>query len=321
MNNNLPLISVVVPTCDRPRTLIDSIESIIANDYPASRFEIIVVDQSSDSKTRDAVEKKFSQNKNLTYLHSTIKCSSDSRNKGWQRAKGEIAAFTDDDAWVDRCWLSALAAAFKKYKKTIGMVGGRIVPIFQGEKPAWLPPEREYLLPSFDYGGKMRSFPANAQPISVNLAIWRSVIEEIGGFDTRLGLKNDAEIPYITGEDTYLGIKVRDAGYSIIYQPDAVAYHPVTAQRMKRGFFLKRNFHEGATLIAIENAKEELTKQVLGNHIKWHLIRACWLILPLGKHVIIPKKGRAKSYMLTAAKIAFSLGAIKYSLYLRKKIN
>jgi GT2 family glycosyltransferase len=318
MPDNPPFISVVVPTCERPTTLKVLIDSLAACCYSKDSYEIIVVDQSSSNGKRGQTEKICSLIDNLIYIHSDIKCSSDSRNRGWERAKGKIIAFTDDDAIVDSQWLNALADAFGKHKKNVGIVGGRIVPLFKGKKPDWLPPEREYLLPSFNYDGEMRPFPENSLPISVNLAIWRSLFKELGGFNTKLGLKNDAEIPYIGGEDTYLGMKVREAGYHIIYQPEAIVYHPVTSWRLKKKFFLIRNFREGTTCMALESVKERCTEKVLAKHTSWHFKRACFLVLLLIKDFIIPKKGRAKAYMLCASKIAFSLGVIKYSQFLKK---
>ncbi len=316
-------ISVVVPTCNRPKMLLNCIESIRVNSY--SHYEIVVVDQSSDNRTEKQIKDRFNDDSRIVYLHSDIKCSSDSRNKGWQMAKGEIIAFTDDDAFVDAGWLEAFSETFNQEQEHIGIVGGRIVPIFQIPRPSWLPPEKDYFLPSFDIGGEMKPFPEESLPIGVNFALWKSILEEIGGFDTRLGLKglkNDANISYINligGEDSYVGIRVRNSGYQIVYLPSAVVYHPVTAQRLTKKFFLKRNFREGATSIAIRNVEKTCSKQELSSHINWHLRMIGSYSFTFCRDFLIPKKGWSKIYMLGAANIAFSIGVIRYSMYLKKK--
>lgn len=310
-------ISVVIPTCDRPKMLLECIESIRANSYP--HYEIIVVDQSSDNMTEKLIKDRFNGDSRIVFLHSDIKCSSGSRNKGWQKAKGKIIAFTDDDALVDVEWLGAYVAVFNRENSRIGMAGGRILPIFQIPRPSWLPPERDYFLPSFNIGDETKPFPEESLPISVNLALWKSILEETGGFDTRLGLKNDTEISYITGEDSYLGIKVRNLGYRIIYLPSATVYHPITAQRLTKRFFLKRHFSEGATTLAIENVKKTCSKQNLSSHIHWHLKSIILHILLFFRDFLIPKKGRSKAYMLVAANIAYSIGVIHHSIYLKNK--
>jgi glucosyl-dolichyl phosphate glucuronosyltransferase len=312
-------ISVVIPTCDRPKTLMGSIESIRANHYP--NYDIIVVDQSANDQTHQEIKDRFGGDPKIVYLHSKIKCSSDSRNKGWRKAKGEIVAFTDDDAFVGDGWLEAYDEAFRRKDMRVGMAGGRITPVFEIPRPFWLPSEKEYLLPSFDAGNEMKPFPENCLPISANFAITRELLEATGGFDTRLGLKKDADIPYITGEDSFLSIRVRSLGGFILYQPSAIVYHPITADRLTRRFFLKRNFREGATVIAIENVQTPCTGQRLSSHIRWHLKKIIYYTLLFCKDFLIPQRGRTQAYMLRASEIAFSIGVIRHSLYLRKRLR
>ncbi len=325
MQENIPFISVIIPTCDRPQTLVDAIAAILANDYPPTHYEVIVVDQGADDKTKNAVQKHYGQNEKVIYLHTPVKCCSSARNLGMQQAKGDILAFTDDDATVDKNWLAAYAAVFTSPintggdDSTIAYAGGRIIPVYQDNRPTWLPPQREYLLPAFDLGGELRPFPENSQPIGVNLAIRRAILEEFGGFDKRLGLKNDAEIPYITGEDTLLGQQVRQAGYTVYYQPAAIVCHPVTPQRSTRRFFLRRNFREGVTFLAVENVRHQLSKKELNNHIRRQVKRSCWHTLLFLKNICIPKPGWSKAYMLSLSHLAFSAGVIHYARYIRKK--
>src|SRR6478672_9064720 len=46
MTSELPFVSVVVPTYNRARLVHDTLASLLAQDYPEDRFEIIVVDNS-----------------------------------------------------------------------------------------------------------------------------------------------------------------------------------------------------------------------------------------------------------------------------------
>jgi len=319
MGADFPLISVVIPTCHRPSTLIACIESIKVNDY--HNYEIIVVDQSTDDETRNQIGSKFSGDRRIVYLHSSIQCSSDSRNKGWKAAKGEIIVFTDDDAFVDKGWLEAYANSFINNDDKFGMIGGRIIPIFEIERPSWLPFEKDYLLPSFDAGNESRLFPEGSLPISVNFALPIKVLREVNGFDTRLGLKRNADMSNITGEDSFLALKVKDLGYNILYQPAAIVYHPIIARRLTRRFFIKRNFWQGITTIAVENAMEQCSKQKLSNHIYWHFKRVLRYLFRFLREFVIPAKGRSMKYMLIASELFFSIGVIRYSIYLRKGLH
>lgn len=314
--NNKPLISVVVPTCDRAAALVECIESITANDY--AHYEILIVDQSSNEDTQRRINEKFIKNPKVLYLRSNVKCSSNARNEGWRRAKGEIIAFTDDDAKVSVGWLKAFAVAFSKENSGVGMIGGRVLPVFDIPRPPWLPPEKDYLLPRFDAGDEMRAFPEESLPMSVNFALRREVLEKTGGFDTRLGLKSNSDNPYIGGEDSFLAMQVKAAGYLILYHPSAVVYHPIPADRLTRSFFLKRNFREGVTAIALENAKKPCSAQQLLSHIFWHFRRFLLYSLLFCGDFVMPKRDRPRKYMLRASELAFSSGVINHSLYLRR---
>ena len=117
----------------------------------------------------------------------------------------------------------------------------------------------------------------------------------------------------------YVGINVRNLGYSIDYLPSAVVYHPVTAERLTKTYFIKRNFREGVTSIAIENIKESCSAQKLSSYIRWHFQNIKLHLLPLLRAFLIPKKGRSQARMLGVANVASSIGVICYSRYLKKK--
>jgi GT2 family glycosyltransferase len=56
---------------------------------------------------------------------------------------------------------------------------------------------------------------------SNNMAMYRSAIDEVGAFDTRLG--TGASFPAATDNDC--GFLLLEAGYRIVYAPEAVLYH------------------------------------------------------------------------------------------------
>jgi len=314
------LISVVIPTCNRPSTIGAAIDSIIGTQY--EDYEIIIVDQSANDDTKQLVTSRYSNNSRVRYIHSDVMCSSDSRNVGWREALGEYIAFTDDDAFVDKNWLHSYADEIKKNHYQIGMIGGRIVPLFQTPRPHWLPEEKDFFLPSFDAGEETVPFPENCLPISVNLVASKALLESIGGFDTRLGLKNGSNTAFVTGgEDSFLGIKARAAGFPLTYLPSAVVYHPITAARLTIGFFLRRSFREGATTIAIEEAKCSHTQDQLEGHIRWHSKNLFYLISQLFKRAFLSTHQRSKAVMLTASDLAYSYGVVQYSKHLKTKLS
>ena len=57
--------------------------------------------------------------------------------------------------------------------------------------------------------------------IPINMAMYRSAVEEVGGFDERLG----PGTPFPGAEDNDLGFRLLESGYRIIYVPEAVIWH------------------------------------------------------------------------------------------------
>ena len=55
MNQDLPFFSVIVPTYERPEQLRTCLDSLARLDYPAERFEVIVVDDGSKSPPTEIV--------------------------------------------------------------------------------------------------------------------------------------------------------------------------------------------------------------------------------------------------------------------------
>ncbi len=90
-----PLVSVIIPTYNRARMLVQAIDSVLAQEY--CDFELIIVDDGSTDHTVQAVQKY--QNK-LSYYYQVNQGVSKARNYGAQLARGRFICFLDsDDLW------------------------------------------------------------------------------------------------------------------------------------------------------------------------------------------------------------------------------
>jgi GT2 family glycosyltransferase len=95
----IPKVSVIVTTRNRPSLLQAAIESIEQIDYP--NFEIIVVDDDSESQTINLLFELQEKYKNITQLRAPINVgSAEARLLGVQIAKGQFVLFADDDDTV-----------------------------------------------------------------------------------------------------------------------------------------------------------------------------------------------------------------------------
>lgn len=93
-NTELPLVSVIVPTYNRPDTLVETLRSIQSQTY--QNYEIIVVNDAGMDV--ENVVSLLNRNGNITYIkHSKNKGLAAARNTGIKTAKGKYIAYLDDD--------------------------------------------------------------------------------------------------------------------------------------------------------------------------------------------------------------------------------
>jgi glycosyltransferase involved in cell wall biosynthesis len=119
--NKKPFASVIVCTYNGEDRIRDCLDSLIVQDYPRDRYEIIVVDDGSTDRTNKIVSeysvKVIKHEKNLGI------CSA--RNTGLRNANGTIVAYTDDDCIPKKSWLKNL---IKFYTDDVIAVGGLTIP-------------------------------------------------------------------------------------------------------------------------------------------------------------------------------------------------
>ena len=95
-----PLVSVVIPTYNRPVYLKRAIESVLNQTY--NPIEIVVVDDNNPTdsarKETEALMEEYQGRQNIAYLkHEKNKNGSAARNTGYRHSKGEYITFLDDD--------------------------------------------------------------------------------------------------------------------------------------------------------------------------------------------------------------------------------
>ncbi|HZT81019.1 MAG TPA: glycosyltransferase, partial [Gemmataceae bacterium] len=241
-----PAVSVIIATCDRPELLLDCVASILANDF--DDFEVVVIDQEPSRLLRQCLAERFPGEARVRYLFVDRAGASRARNEGVRQARGRILVFADDDVEVDRGWLRAYVETFAA-RPAPGLVQGRLSPRWPAGPPAWLPEEKYYLLGLYDRDGEARPLPQGDGAITANCAVLREAVAHLPQlFDERVG-PSYARGGLLTGEDTLLSVKVRQAGYEALYQPAARAWHKISAAKLAPRAFLRRNFWDGATLL------------------------------------------------------------------------
>ena len=215
MNRTLPKVSVIIPTLNRSEVLLQTVKDVLRQDYP--NFELIVVDQTERPKQEVITFCRRHQNK-IIYLRLLKKGSPHARNIGAKKARGEIILFLDDDVEIKN--KNFIAYHLKNYNNPkIGLVAGRVVSDFK-EKP--LVKKEAGKLKFFGLKEITNFSSQKKQEIDHacggNFSCYKKIYLGLGGFSEIY--KGNAHM-----EETDFCLRVKRAGFKIIFEPKAVLLH------------------------------------------------------------------------------------------------
>ena len=218
-------VSVVVATFDRPDFLRECLSSLVAQRTNRD-VEIIVVDNHPASGLTPPVIAEFPQVKLFVETRQGLAYA---RNRGFLASRGEIVVATDDDVLAPPDWLENVIAPFAAPE--VMVVTGNVLP-WQLETKA------QQLFET--YGGLGRgpikrtvdgawfrqcrsAVPTWSLGATANAAFRKTIFRhpEIGVMYEALG----PGMPSGVGEDTYLFYKALKAGFTVVYEPNAVVWH------------------------------------------------------------------------------------------------
>jgi glycosyltransferase involved in cell wall biosynthesis len=227
---NAPDVSVVISTFNRCASLACTLDSLLAQQVPASLdYEIIVVDNNSSDSTPAVVESYRRRDPTrVRYVFEPQQGVSYGRNAGIRASRAPIVAFTDDDNEVDPHWVATVKATLDDHPDTAA-IGGRILPQWpRPVLPRWLDRRHWAPLAILDYGD--RPFYTNSSNprclLTANLAVRRAVFDRIGHFSPDFPRCQDHE----------LLIRLWRAGEHALYTPDLVVRTRIVGERLTKRY-------------------------------------------------------------------------------------
>ena len=234
--------SVVIATYNRAADLRETLQSL-ASLQPDGAWEVIVVDNNSPDRTRAVVEEAArSFPVPLRYLFEAQQGRSPALNTGIAAATGEIIVTTDDDVRVPPDWLNQAAQGLVRLR--CDYVGGRVLPIWGGPRPEWLPDrggKQWAVIALLDYGAEPIEFGTRV-PLGVNMAFYRHAFERAGVFDPHTGRRAGTLLGQEVREWC---IRARRAGVRGFYVPELVLEHIIPADRLRKAYFRRWFYWRG----------------------------------------------------------------------------
>jgi len=109
----IALISVIIPTYEHAGTIMDCLDSVLAQTYP--NVEIIVVNDGSTDNTEEVLRPYLDR---ITLVTQENQGSNPARNRGWKEAKGDYLIFCDADVQMKPKMLQTLYEALEQHPKS-----------------------------------------------------------------------------------------------------------------------------------------------------------------------------------------------------------
>lgn len=124
-----PYVSVIICIYNGENILELAINSILNQEYPNNKYEIVLVDDGSTDMSSQICHELIVMHKNkypkITYVLQENGGLSSGRNTGIHYSKGQLIAFIDQDAVADQEWINTLVVPFLTQKKIL-VAGGMV---------------------------------------------------------------------------------------------------------------------------------------------------------------------------------------------------
>jgi GT2 family glycosyltransferase len=227
--------SIVISTRNRSELLKGALDALLCQS--ADEYEVLVVDNDSSDATR-AVVGAFAARSDgrIKYLHEPRPGVSHGRNRGIAASTASYVAFTDDDVRVAPDWLEAGLRTLRDAPR-LAYAGGRVLPLWPRERPAWLTPEHWPPLAAVDYGDTPFVVPSDRAVclITANLLVRREALNQVGWFDPSFQRCQDHE----------LMLRLWRAGLAGAYNPAMLAATVILPERLDRSYHRRWHATQG----------------------------------------------------------------------------
>ena len=253
------MISVIVPTFDRPDGLIRAVTSLFQQTLVRDGFDLIIVDNTPDATATDAIAELRAacpSDVNLIALHEPAAGVANARNHAMGAVTTDLVAFLDDDQSAPETWLESLRESYRHLPAAV-----TFGPVLT-ELPDDQARHKAYFETFFAREpGLKRGYTDEAFGIGNALVDFSKTPGGPPWFDTAMNESG--------GEDDFLFERIRQAGGSFAWAADAPVWEHPPKERVTLQYTLKRAFSYGQAPITLARRTK---KNAMAATALWMLI-------------------------------------------------
>ncbi len=234
IRDKLPDVTVLIPVRNEEAGIVDCLQALSAQDYPNSRFQILLIDDHSTDGTVEMA--RGFENVEIIRLPKEITGKKRALQAGIDRAKGRIILTIDGDCIVGRSWLKMMAGELDQGWN--GLLTG----------PVWMTPTSGSFVEKYQEmeqaalnvltcAGLTSGLVLNAN--GANLAYSKSLFQQLDPYLDNLNISS--------GDDVFFVQKVYRSGGKIRYMADTNAMVFTEAESTFSGFVSQRIRWAGKT--------------------------------------------------------------------------
>ena len=234
--SKLPSVSIIIPSRNEENFIGRCLDSIIVNDYPKDKLEILVVDGMSKDKTREIVKSYSEKHSFINLLDNPKRITPVAFNIGIKQAMGEVMMIMGSHSTCNKDYISKCVKYLNEYNAD--NVGG--VMITQSRDGTFIGKTIVTAL-SHRFGVGNSAFRTGSkEPKWVDTVFGgcykREVFDKIGLFNEKLVFSSDMEF----------NLRLKKAGGKILLAPEIVSYYIARSDYKN---FVKHNFRNGVWTI------------------------------------------------------------------------
>ncbi len=296
------LVTAIIVVRNEEKYIKISLKSLLEQNFPSNKYEIIIVDGNSDDNTikniEETIKKYNKQNVKITILKNEKKLLAPGWNIGIQNAKGKYVTRIDAHASASKDFIKTSLETIEKLPEDIACVGGRLISVSLEKEDKTI---SKVLSSPFGVGNSKFRYSEKEQYVdTVAFGLYKKeIFNKVGYFDETLE----------RNQDNNMHNRIRKAGYKFYYNPEIKSEYYVRNNLKK---MLKQGVLNGKwNIIVFRQDKESLSVR--------HLVPLAF-VLSIILLVILAIINKIFLYILVAELITYFTLGIFFALKKTKNI-